>query len=70
MQITSYLLYLGSPMFVDLAEERQDVGVPECRLVAFVRKSKEPPIVQILAVLLWSAVPLRLYTVQAADWQY
>ena len=33
-------------------------------------KFKNPPIAQILAVLLWSAVPLRLYTVQAADWQY
>ena len=39
MHITSYLLYLGSPMLVDLAEERQDVGVPECRLVAFVGKN-------------------------------
>ena len=70
MQITSYLLYLGSPMLVDLAEERQAVGVTMCRLVAFVGKFKKPPIEQILAVLLWSAVLLRLYTVQAADWQY
>ena len=70
MQITSYLLYLVSPIFVDLAEERQDVGAAECRLVAFVGKYEGPPIAQILAVLLWSAVPLRLYTVQAADWQY
>ena len=39
MQITSYLLYLGSPMFVDLAEERQDVGVGGCWLVAFVGRN-------------------------------
>ena len=57
-------------MLVDLAEEHQAVSVAMCRLVAFVGKFKKPPIEQILAVLLWSAVLLRLYTVQAADWQY
>ena len=57
---------MASRELVDLADERQrqDVGVVvgECRWgMPMLDKIKNPHMTQILSVLLWSAVPLRLY---------